>query len=69
MVDRATMENVQGCKDRCVNEHETTIPIQQQPETRLGKDSAVEKQHRYLNGSYGGPIEYDVCIGCLERAV
>ncbi len=62
MVDRAAMENVQSYEDRCVHEHEPTIPIQQYPETLLGKYSAVEQQHRYLNGSYGGPIEYDVCI-------
>ncbi len=69
MVDRAAMEDVQSCEDRCVDEHEPTIPIQQYPEAPLGKDSAVKKQHRYLNGSYGRPIEYDVCIRCLEKVV
>ena len=69
MVDRAAMENVQGCEDCCVNKDEPTIPIQQYSKSPLGKDPAIEKQHRYLNGSYGGPIEYDVCIGCLEKVV
>ena len=63
------MENVQGCKDRRIYQHEPTIPIQQHPESLLGKDSAIEKQHRYLNGSYGRPVEYDVCVGCLEKVV
>lgn len=69
MVYRAAMENIQGCKDRCVDQHEPTIPVEQHPESPLRKDSAVEKQRRYLNGSYGRPIEYDVCIGCLEIVV